>query len=215
MASKACELQAMGEMIPPTPEIAEETRIFQARAPYYGLGFKKDRLDQDVFDLLQDQFRASAPSFRSECHIKEIVNEHSDTIPALYFEDFAFNKRIHDLLQPGHEAWAGCELVQTACYGIRVYQRGTYLHNHVDLTASHLISSTICVDFRLDSPWPLYIEDIHGEGHLVNLEPGEFIFYEGSKLIHGRPYPLDGDYYAGMFVHYRPKSGALTEQASP
>jgi prolyl 4-hydroxylase len=56
----------------------------------------------------------------------------------------------------------------------------------------------------LEERWPLYVEDIFGEAHQVNLEPGEFLFYEGARLIHGRPWPLKGDYYIGMFVHYRP-----------
>ena len=30
------------------------------------------------------------------------------------------------------------------------------------------------------------------------------IFYEGARLRHGRAYPLQGDYYAAIFVHYRP-----------
>lgn len=214
MVRKASEVQAAPAMIQPPADLAAQTHIQQANAPYCGLGFKKDRLDQEVFELIQEQFRASAPAFRTEHLIREIVNDSSDAIPALYFEDRAFNQHIHDLLQPNHEAWAGTELVQSTCYGFRVYQRGTYLHNHVDVTATHIISSTICVDYRLDAPWPLYIEDINGEGYLVDLEPGEFIYYEGSKLLHGRPYPLNGDYYAGMFVHYRPKGMALPAQGS-
>ena len=53
-------------------------------------------------------------------------------------------------------------------------------------------------------PWPLSIEDVHGEPHHVDLAPGELLFYEGARLPHGRPQPLEGEYYAGIFVHYRP-----------
>lgn len=96
------------------------------------------------------------------------------------------------------------QLVDSACYGFRAYQRGCYLHNHVDRSDTHVISSTICIDSRLEQPWPLCIEDIYGESHQVNLQPGEFLFYEGARLLHGRPWPLVGDYYVGMFLHYRP-----------
>jgi hypothetical protein len=30
------------------------------------------------------------------------------------------------------------------------------------------------------------------------------LFYEGASLRHGRPYPLQGSYYAGIYLHYRP-----------
>jgi hypothetical protein len=30
------------------------------------------------------------------------------------------------------------------------------------------------------------------------------LFYEGARLRHGRPYPLQGAYYAGIYLHYRP-----------
>jgi hypothetical protein len=30
------------------------------------------------------------------------------------------------------------------------------------------------------------------------------LLYESASLEHGRPVPLDGRYYVGMFVHYRP-----------
>ena len=66
------------------------------------------------------------------------------------------------------------------------------------------MSSTICVDHRLISPWPLYIEDNEGRPHEVSIEPGEMVFFEGTRLTHGRPYPLDGEYYANIFVHYTP-----------
>ena len=60
------------------------------------------------------------------------------------------------------------------------------------------MSSTICVDHRLRSPWPLYVEDDAGRPHEVSIEPGEMVFSEGARLTHGRPYALDGEYYANI-----------------
>ena len=51
-----------------------------------------------------------------------------------------------------------------------------------------------------------YVEDILGEVHEINLEPGELLLYEGARLVHGRPWPFVGDYYVGLFLHYRPRS---------
>ena len=205
MATKSIDLAQVLDMIEPPADLVRQTTVQQANAPYSGLGFTKDRLAPEIHERLLKQFQASAPAFRSEGSTLEIRNDTQGVIPSLYYEDIEFNRQVHDLLQPAHEQWSKMRLQKSACYGFRVYQRGTYLHNHVDITQTHIISSTICIDCQLDSPWPLYIEDINGQGYQVNLEPGEFVYYEGAKLIHGRPYPMNGDYYAGMFVHYRPE----------
>ena len=33
------------------------------------------------------------------------------------------------------------------------------------------------------------------------------LLYESAALVHGRPYPLDGEAYENAFVHFRPESG--------
>ena len=199
---------AASPALPPTLEtpahLEEQTRQQQAAARYYGLGFKKAMLPPGIHRRLMQHLRENSDRFRAETPIEYIVNLDPGTIPALYFEDKAFNAALSRELQPAHEAWSGMRLGESACYGIRVYQRGTFLYNHVDHTETHIISSTICVDHRLSRPWPLYIEDINGNGYRVDLDPGEMLFYEGARLKHGRAYPLQGDYYASIFVHYRP-----------
>jgi len=184
--------------------LQEQTRQQQARAPYCGLGFKLGRLEPELHSLILEQLRASAGVFQREDHVPEIGTADPGFIPCLYHENHAFNAAVSEALKPAHEEWSGMALTESACYGFRVYQRGSYLYQHVDRQSTHIISSTICVDHQLEAPWPLTIEDIYGETHEVNMEPGEFLFYEGARLIHGRPQPLVGDYYVGMFVHYRP-----------
>ena len=192
------------EVIQTPADIVERTAQQQAQAPYCGLGYKKARLDTDLHAWMIEKLEASTALFRAEGRLDVIKTLNADYIPSLYYEDHEFNRAISKALQPAHEAWSGMSLQESACYGFRVYQRGSYLHKHVDRTQTHIISSTICVDHRLESPWPLYIEDISGKAYQVDMEPGEFVFYEGARLIHGRPWPLKGDYYVGMFVHYRP-----------
>lgn len=184
--------------------LEEQTRQQQAAARYCGLGFKKATLPADLHRRLVQHLHARRDRFRAEESIEYIGNADQKTIPALYSEDTMFNTAIMRDLQPLHEAWSGMRLVESACYGIRVYQRGTFLYNHVDHTTTHIISSTICVDHRLASRWPLYVEDIEGNPYQLDLDPGEMVFYEGARLKHGRAYPLQGDYYATIFVHYRP-----------
>ena len=187
--------------------LVTQTRQQQASAPYCGLGFKRGRLEPGLLAEMQQKLRDSAGAFRPEVQIDEIGCIDSGVIPSLLYEDKNFNNKVSLALQPAHEAWSGMKLTESACYGFRAYQRGCYLHNHVDRTQTHIISSTICVDHSLEEPWPLYLEDIDGKAYQVNLEPGEYVFYEGARLLHGRPWPLKGDYYVGMFVHYRPLIG--------
>jgi prolyl 4-hydroxylase len=191
-------------MLETPPHLEEDTRRMQAAARYCGLGFKKARLPATIHERLLQHLRRNSSRFRAETAIDYIVNRDPGTIAALYFEDKAFNAALSRELQPAHEEWSGMRLVESACYGIRIYQRGTFLYNHVDHTQTHIISSTICVDHRLSSPWPLYVEDVAGNGHQIDMDPGEMVFYEGARLRHGRAYPLQGDYYASIFVHYRP-----------
>jgi prolyl 4-hydroxylase len=183
--------------------LREKCEQMQRQAPDLGLGFRKARLGPELHARLLTHFRDNVARFRAETRIEEIGTTGAGIIPTLIFEDRDFNLRLAEELKPLHEAWAGMPLELSYCYGIRCYQRGTYLHNHVD-RQPHFVSATICVDHALDSPWPLHIESIDGEVSQINLESGEFVLYEGTRLAHGRPYPLDGDFYAGIFVHYRP-----------
>jgi hypothetical protein len=44
---------------------------------------------------------------------------------------------------PLHEAWAGIELEPTSVYGVRVYQNGSTLVDHLDVLETHVISSIL------------------------------------------------------------------------
>eukprot|EP00607_Mallomonas_marina_P003081 CAMPEP_0182438378 /NCGR_PEP_ID=MMETSP1167-20130531/85727_1 /TAXON_ID=2988 /ORGANISM="Mallomonas Sp, Strain CCMP3275" /LENGTH=376 /DNA_ID=CAMNT_0024631717 /DNA_START=39 /DNA_END=1169 /DNA_ORIENTATION=- len=38
----------------------------------------------------------------------------------------------------------------------------------------------------------------------VTMEPGDMVLYESSTVLHGRPAPLKGRFYANIFVHFKP-----------
>merc|ERR1711983_142186 len=40
-------------------------------------------------------------------------------------------------------------------------------------------------------------------------EPGEMILYESHSVLHGRPFPLKGRFYANLFVHFEPTGHTL------
>ena len=40
--------------------------------------------------------------------------------------------------------------------------------------------------------------------HNVTMEPGDLVLYESHSVIHGRPFRLQGKFYANVFVHFEP-----------
>ena len=188
-----------------TPKNLQDLTVERrASVPYFGLGFQKVTLDTTIFQKILDHFSRHKDSFYTEHEIPYLQTSKPSYSPALMVHEPTFNRELCAKLKPLHEEWSGMELEEANCYGIRVYQPGCFLYNHIDKTETHLISSTICVGHKLNMPWPLYIEDIEGHPHHISMEPGEMVLYEGAKLLHGRPYPLDGRFYAGLFVHYTP-----------
>lgn len=98
------------------------------------------------------------------------------------------------------------ELELTSCYGIRRYSRGSKLRMHVDTVTTHVVSVILNVDQSVDEDWPLEIKGHNGKYTYVNMNPGEMLFYESAKCLHGRPQLLNGDYYSNVFIHYKPTS---------
>ena len=50
------------------------------------------------------------------------------------------------------EAWAGVELNNGQSYGVRVYQNGSTLVNHIDRSETHVISAIVHIDHDLAEP---------------------------------------------------------------
>eukprot|EP00927_Polykrikos_kofoidii_P051629 TRINITY_DN45426_c0_g1_i1.p1 TRINITY_DN45426_c0_g1~~TRINITY_DN45426_c0_g1_i1.p1 ORF type:complete len:456 (+),score=50.07 TRINITY_DN45426_c0_g1_i1:145-1512(+) len=125
-------------------------------------------------------------------------------IPKLVDVGEAGRERLLAELKPMHEKWGGVKLTPSTAYGMRVYVGGNSLTMHVDKLSTHIISSIFHVDRDVDEPWPIVIEGLNGVTAEVALNPGDMLFYESSKCLHGRPRPLKGRWYASVFVHYRP-----------
>jgi prolyl 4-hydroxylase len=186
------------------PHLLDRQRHGQKNVRSLGIGFTKAKLDQELHERLRAHLRSNVHNFVSEPPSDYLLTDNKRAYPSLLYQNEEFNQQLMADLHAAHEKWCGIPIKKAACYGIRVYQPGSYLYNHVDHTNSHVVSSTICVDHRLNGPWPLCIEDDDGHLQEVTIEPGEMVFFEGARLIHGRPYPLDGEFYANIFVHYTP-----------
>ena len=106
------------------------------------------------------------------------------------------------------QEWTGQELTQCSLYGIRIYYEGSVLASHVDRLP--LVSSAIInVAQDVDEPWPLEVIGHDGRARNVTMEPGEMVLYESHSVIHGRPFPLKGRFYANIFIHFEPVGHTL------
>eukprot|EP00984_Skeletonema_dohrnii_P024995 scaffold14144_cov91-Skeletonema_dohrnii-CCMP3373.AAC.9 len=117
------------------------------------------------------------------------------------------NREILNEMTPFFEWWSGIDLKPSIAYGIRAYRNDSNLLMHIDKPTSHVISGIYHVGRSEDAePWPIVIEDFHGNTNQVYLTPGDILFYESSKCNHGRPQTFYGGYYASLFMHYAPAS---------
>ena len=128
--------------------------------------------------------------------------------------------------------WIGQPVVYSAGFGARTYLRNATFAAHVDRYDTHVASAIIQVrspptpvpparakhfhktlwasgvsqlDQQVEQDWPVVICDHEGQAHSVALKAGQALLYESARLLHSRPHPLQGDYYANFFIHFRPK----------
>jgi prolyl 4-hydroxylase len=103
------------------------------------------------------------------------------------------------------EQWTRQSLVFTSLYGIRIYHTGAILAPHVDrlpLVSSAIIN--VAQDDDDAEPWILEVIGHTGKAVNLTLDPGDMLLYESHSVIHGRPFPLQGNYYANVFFHFEP-----------
>ena len=85
------------------------------------------------------------------------------------------------------------------------YTQGAVLDAHVDRVETHAASAIINVaQSDPDKPWPLRILNHSSSAHEVVMRPAEVLLYESARLQHSRPQPLEGEWFANVFVHFHP-----------
>jgi prolyl 4-hydroxylase len=178
-------------------------------------GYAKVRAPEKAFQKIQQFWKAR----KEEQRVKEkwpasntYTNHWESPTEMLSIHEQPYIKRmVTEQVQEILEAWSGQTLIPTSVYGIRAYHNQSILAPHVDRLPL-VISAIINVDQDCDEPWPL--EVIGHDGVAVNLtmEPGDMVLYESHSVIHGRPYPLNGNYYANLFLHFEPFSYTLNQE---
>eukprot|EP01129_Flabellula_baltica_P011925 TRINITY_DN5308_c0_g1_i2.p1 TRINITY_DN5308_c0_g1~~TRINITY_DN5308_c0_g1_i2.p1 ORF type:complete len:270 (+),score=56.72 TRINITY_DN5308_c0_g1_i2:668-1477(+) len=172
---------------------------------YTKKGFSKEKLPSEIFDMIKNFYQEEANEQEESVpgFITSQDGSQSSSIKELPLE---MRNNLHIQMKSLMESWAGIPLEPTYVYGIRTYYRNAELRNHRDRKETHIISAILNIDQQgMDEDWPLVIEDNYYRVYNITMQPGEVVFYEGGRLQHGRPYPLKGDKYANVFVHYKPQ----------
>jgi len=204
-------------------DTTEEDRInMSIRQPqsmfnYTDTGFKKIRAPQEVMELLYAHYERNKADQKEEQWPagNVYVNHWESPTYMISVEDtglrgggFGLKKKVWDTVKPTIEEWTQMELRPTSMYGIRVYTEGAVLNPHVDRLP--LVSSCIInVAQDVDEDWILEVIDRQGKAVNVTMAPGDMVLYESGSLIHGRPFPLKGRFYANIFIHFEPTGKPL------
>jgi len=172
---------------------------------YTKKGFKKTKLNKDLYARILGFYQDNQHLSVIEDIGPEFIYIKDSPTPASSIIELPKDMctEIHSLLQPQLSKWCGKALEPTFVYGIRTYHNGAILKPHRDRLNTHIISAIINIDQKINKSWPLHIEDNYYRPHQVFLQPGEMVFYESARLLHGRPEALDGEKFANIFCHYK------------
>ncbi len=116
-------------------------------------------------------------------------------------------------LQPILEAWCKCSLHPTKGEGIvtriRMYPKGSRVRMHVDeVETGHVIGAILQVTQEPNpNTWPLEIIGYDGIRREILMSPGDMLLFESSRLVHGRPKTLQGEFYVNSFFYFTPREG--------
>lgn len=172
------------------------------------LGFKKGRLPNDVFASISAFYYNNRDNrVREEWGGKGVFVNWWDVdvffVQIPWDMKHMWQRRLLELV----EAWVGTKLEQTDMYGLRRYEEGARLLTHVDRESTHAFSLIVNIaQENLSEPWPVEVYDHADRLHEVTMNPGDVVYYESAKCLHGRNKALtgNGSHYVNLFTHYRP-----------
>lgn len=197
--------------------VAMSLRQPKSMQNYTDTGFKKIKAPEKVFKLLQEFWAKNGNNRVPESWPSgnTYTNHWSSPTYMVSVENSGLRSggpklktAIWDAARDTLQEWTGQELTPCSLYGIRVYTEGAVLATHVDRMP--LVSSAIVnVAQDVDEPWPIEVIGHDGKAHNITMEPGDMVLYESHSILHGRPFPLKGRYYANVFIHFEPNGHSL------
>ena len=188
---------------------------------YTSTGYTKIRAPEELRNMLTQFWEDNKHEQEEEDH-QTILNQFENITTMVNVEDEtlrgggnALKKAVWDAARMEVSKWTnGLDLVGSSMYGIRVYKRGNILLPHVDRLPL-VCSAIINVAQDVEEPWPLEVYDRNGMAVNITMDPGDMVLYESHSLIHGRPFPLKGEYFANIFIHFEPRHKELKEGEIP
>ncbi|KAL7535344.1 hypothetical protein ACHAXR_006433 [Thalassiosira sp. AJA248-18] len=203
--------------------IAMNLRQPQSMVNYTDLGFDKIKLPKKVFDSIvkfwednkgQEEVEEWFTGNTYTNHWESPTWMLSVDDEKLHGGGNKLKNHIWEVARHSLESWTDEELTPTSLYGIRKYTEGAVLATHVDRLPL-VVSAIINVAQDVDEPWPLEVYGHDGVAYNVTMEPGEMILYESHSVLHGRPFPLKGRFYANVFIHFEPDGHSNSHGFNP
>eukprot|EP01036_Dinobryon_divergens_P037626 gene37626-49268_t len=185
---------------------SEFIRSRRVKRTFTEFGFNKGRLPDDVWGSMQTYYYNNRFNYVREEYSDVSINWYE--VPPLFLGmPWGLKGYWQDRLRVMVEAWIGgeVELENTDIYGIRRYENGARLLTHTDRESTHAVSMIVNIaQFGIRKPWMVEIYDHADRLHEIEMAPGDVVYYESARCLHGRMTPLEGDYYVNLFTHYRP-----------
>ena len=181
------------------------------------IGFQKVQIPAKLWETLSEYYEKMIPMFEEVIYdswsldhmlVEENARESSLKPVSPYFLmelDLWLVEELESVLKPLAEDWSGMLLENFTVYDVRRYTNGAWVGAHVDQMDDLVIGAIINMGQEVKVDWPLFIKDNQGNDHQVLLKPGQMVWLEGARLIHGRLIPLNGNFYDNMFVYFKPR----------
>lgn len=175
--------------------------------PFYTSdGFKVIDLDPKIFNCIVKMYKTVSQWEIERKDLEDLeersaITGNSWPVVMVTTNGSSYYQRLLNCFLPMFQEWVKKPLIPVIAYGPRKYLSSAVLLDHVDLFRTHRISGSLTIDFDLNCPWPLIVTH-NNQYYEFNLKPGQMLMYEGARLPHCRPYPLDGKFYINMYFHY-------------
>lgn len=178
----------------------------RVKRTFTGLGFSKGRLPYDLYASMSAYYYNNRDRMmREEWGNKGLFVNWWEVDARMIGMPWGLKKYWQGRLKKLVEEWAGVSLSLTDIYGMRQYEEGARLLMHVDRQNTHAASLIVNIaQIGMKQPWMLQIYDFADRMHEVDMEPGDIVYYESARCLHGRMRPLNGTAYINLFAHYQP-----------
>ena len=191
-------------------------------------GFQKVQIPAELWEPLSAYYNKMIPTmvevtYKSR-HIdnRQQVEDNGDksflrpVSPLFEMEfDSQLLEQVKRVLKPLAEAWSGLLLDFVSTSNVRRYTNGSVVAAHLDGIGHLVIGAIMNMGQEVEEDWPLYVKDHQGGDHQVLLKPGEMLWFESARLVHGRLKPLNGKFYDNLFVYFKPRGAWYTDIPPP